>query len=432
MQRKLRSIAVLILVLFGSATSAVGEPGLSPELRRFADLIVERLDLMKGVAAYKYGEGRPVEDLAREAKVIEAGKAQAGRLGIEPESVTPFLQAQMDAAKRVQHLWISAWQNNAAPVPEKAPDLATELRPAISNATYLVLRLLLRARPQLDPIENREALADYLHGGMVGLGLGDIDAQKIIEGAFAAELSPGSGPSLVERIRMSGILRIGTTGDYPPFSHWDGKAFSGIDIDLARQLASDMGVKPLFVPTSWPTLMEDFSADGFDIAISGITNTLERSKTAFFSQAYHTGGKAPIARCDKVGAYDDLAKIDREGVWVVVNPGGTNERFARSNIKTALVVLFGDNTAIFDEIIEGRADVMITDAIEVAFQTARNPELCPAMPGKTFTVSQKAFMMPRDKDLRAYIDGWLQRTAATGTLEAVFRKHLKAPTRPPR
>ena len=57
--------------------------------------------------------------------------------------------------------------------------------------------------------------------------------------------------------------------------------------------------------------------------------------------------------------------------------------------RNALVVLFEDNTAIFDEIVEGRADVMITDAIEVAFQTARNPELCPAMPGKTFTVSQR-------------------------------------------
>ena len=240
MQRKLPSIAVLILVLFGSATSASGEPGLSPELRRFADLIVERLDLMKGVAAYKFGADRPVEDLAREAKVIEAGKAQAGRLGIEPESVTPFLQAQMDAAKRVQHLWISAWQNNAAPMPEKAPDLATELRPAISNATYLVLRLLLRARPQLDAIENREALADYLHGGMMGLGLGDVDAWKIIEGAFAAQLSPGSGPTLVERIRASGILRIGTTGDYPPFSHW-----------TARRSPALISIWPASWPAIW-------------------------------------------------------------------------------------------------------------------------------------------------------------------------------------
>jgi len=432
MQRKFPSIAVIFLLVFGIGSLANSEPVLSPELRRFGDLIVERLDLMKGVAAYKFHSSRPVEDLAREGTVIEAGKAQAHRLGIELQSVEPFLQAQIDAAKRVQRLWILAWQTKAAPKPGKNRDLASDLRPAISNATHLLLRLLLRARTELERVENREALARYLHDDMVGLGLRDIDARKIIEGAGAAQLSPGSEPVLVDTIRGSGVLRVGTTGDYPPFSHWNGEAFIGIDIDLARQLASNMGVEPSFIRTSWPTLMEDLSADSFDIAISGITNTPERSKVAFFSQAYHTGGKTPIALCDEAEAYDDLAKIDREGVWVVVNPGGTNERFARANIKTAMVVLFSDNTAIFDEIIEGRADVMITDAIEVTFQTARNPELCPAMPGKTLTVSKKAFMMPRDETLRAYVDDWLQQTMAAGTLEAVFKKHLNAPTQPPR
>lgn len=432
MRPRVQILAIFFFCLAGTGESLASEHTLSPELTRFADLIVERLHLMKGVAAYKFHNRRPVEDLSREAAVIEAGKAQAGRLGIEPESVTPFLQAQMDAAKRVQHLWIAAWRNHAAPEPEKERDLTSDLRPAISNATYLVLRLLFRARDQLDGAENREALADYLHDGMVGLGLGGVDAWKVIEGAVAAQLSPGSGPTLVEKIRKTGLLRVGTTGDYLPFSYWDGKSFSGVDIDLARQLASDMGVEVRFVHTSWPTLMQDLAADRFDVAISGITHTRERAKLAFFSQAYHTGGKAPIARCDKVENYDELAKIDREGVWVVVNPGGTNERFARANIRNALVVLFGDNTMIFDEIVEGRADVMITDAIEVAYQSARNPELCPAMAGKTFTTSQKAFMMPRDEPLRAYVDGWLQRIAATGTLEAVFEAHLKAPIQPPR
>lgn len=431
MQRRALSIATFILFLFGASGTSAGEAALSPELSRFADLIVERLELMKGVAAYKFRARRPVEDLAREAAVIEAGMEQAGRLGIEPESVAPFLQAQMDAAKRVQRLWISAWQSNAAPAPEEERDLASDLRPAISNATYLVLRLLVRARPQLERAENRDALADDLRDGMLGLGLGETDAWAIIDGAVKARLSRESGPSRVEKIRAAGVLRVGTTGDYPPFSHWNGEAFIGIDIDLARLLTADLGVEARFVRTSWPTLMRDLAADKFDIAISGITDTAERAKVASFSQAYHIGGKAPIARCDEIERYDDLDEIDRDGVRVIVNPGGTNEHFTRANINRAQIIVFDDNTAIFDEIAEGRADVMITDAIEVAFQAARDPDLCPATPGRTFTTSTKALMMPQDEMLRTYIDGWLQRMTAMGRLEAIFEENLKPSTQPP-
>ena len=49
----------------------------------------------------------------------------------------------------------------------------------------------------------------------------------------------------------------------------------------------------------------------------------------------------------------------------------------------------------------------------------------PGHAGQNIHGLAKAFMMPRDEPLRAYVDGWLQRTAATGTLDAVFRKHLK-------
>ncbi|NIR30675.1 MAG: transporter substrate-binding domain-containing protein, partial [Gammaproteobacteria bacterium] len=62
----------------------------------------------------------------------------------------------------------------------------------------------------------------------------------------------------LEQVRRSGVLRIGTTGDYPPFSHRvaDDGPLSGADVDLGRLLAQALGAEARFVPTSWPTLME--------------------------------------------------------------------------------------------------------------------------------------------------------------------------------
>src|SRR5258708_5154484 len=89
-------------------------------------------------------------------------------------------------------------------------------------------------------------------------------------------------PSRLDLVIAQKALRIGTTGDYKPFSFLnpETKAFEGIDIDMARALAASLGAEPRFVQTAWPTLMADAAADKFDIAMGGISVTLERQKTA--------------------------------------------------------------------------------------------------------------------------------------------------------
>ena len=57
---------------------------------------------MVDVAAYKWLNGVPIEDLAREGIVIETGKQSAQEYGLGPESIGSFVQAQMDLAKAVQ------------------------------------------------------------------------------------------------------------------------------------------------------------------------------------------------------------------------------------------------------------------------------------------------------------------------------------------
>ena len=87
--------------------------------------------------------------------------------------------------------------------------------------------------------------------------------------------------SKLAEILHRGILRVGTTGDYRPFTYLDktSGAYSGLDVDLAHSLADALGVKVEFVATSWPTLAKDFDADLFDIAMGGVSITLERAKT---------------------------------------------------------------------------------------------------------------------------------------------------------
>jgi cyclohexadienyl dehydratase len=243
---------------------------------------------------------------------------------------------------------------------------------------------------------------------------------------LAALAPPASAdPSRLEQILQRGVLRVGTTGDYRPFTALDkaSGAYSGFDIDLARSLAEALGVRVEFEPTTWSTLARDFDAGAFDIAMGGVSVTLDRARKGFFSAPYMREGKTPIARCADKDRFATLDDIDRPEVKVISNPGGTNERFDRAHLRAAQIVVYADNLTIFDRLIAGDADVMITDASETRFQQKSHPgALCAIHPDKPFDFAEKAYWMPPDPALKNFVDQWLHLSMENGAYAAIYSK----------
>ena len=236
---------------------------------------------------------------------------------------------------------------------------------------------------------------------------------------------PAHAQATLDAILSRGTLRVGLTGDYRPFSIKDDAGqFTGMDVDAAESLAKALGVKLEVVPTAWPTLMADLGAGKFDVGMGGISVTLERAKTALFSDPVLRSGKTPIARCADQEKYATIADIDRPGTRVIFNPGGTNERFARANLKQAEMIVFPNNAAVFEEIVAGRADVMMTDAVETRLQQKLHPELCAIHPDKPFDFSELAYLLPRDLVWQQYVDHWLHLATETGDRAKLMARWL--------
>lgn len=233
----------------------------------------------------------------------------------------------------------------------------------------------------------------------------------------------------LDDILARGVLRVGTTGDYKPFSYRANASspFIGLDVELAGQLAQALGVRLELVPTSWPNLMQDFGADRFDIVMSGVSISLDRQKKALYSIPYLKDGKTPITRCENQARFQTLAQIDQPGVRLIVNPGGTNERFARANVRQAGITVYPDNITIFDQIVAGQADLMMTDAIETRLQQKLRPELCAVHPETPFDFSEKAYLLPRDLLWKAFVDQWLHQTIDSGAFARLIDKWLAHP-----
>ena len=244
---------------------------------------------------------------------------------------------------------------------------------------------------------------------------------------FATGPAAADGSTKLDDIISKGVLRVGSTGDYKPFTFLDkaNGSFEGFDIEMANEFGRALGVKIEFVPTSWPTLMKDFEAGQFDIAAGGISITLDRAKKAYFSQAYMREGKTPIARCADKDKFQTLADIDKPGVRVVVNPGGTNEKFDRANLKAAEIKVFPDNTTIFEEVVKGNADLMITDSSETRFQQKAHPGvLCAIHPDKPFDFAEKAYLLPRDPAMKAFVDTWLHIMIENGSYNRIYSSYF--------
>jgi cyclohexadienyl dehydratase len=233
-------------------------------------------------------------------------------------------------------------------------------------------------------------------------------------------------PSLLDAITRSGTLRVGLTEDYRPFSIADASGtVEGIDVDMANNLALSLGVKLEIVKTSWPTLKSDLEADKFDIAMGGITITLDRQKAGLFSTPVFSSGKTPITHCGDEAKYQTLAQIDQPGVRVIVNPGGTNERFDKAHLHNVTLVPWNDNATIFDALAHGAADMMITDAVETRLQAKLHQGvLCPVHPEAPFDHSQLGYWMQRDVVFAAYVDQWLNLLNLSGERQAILARWL--------
>ncbi|HGM5324765.1 TPA: transporter substrate-binding domain-containing protein [Serratia marcescens] len=217
----------------------------------------------------------------------------------------------------------------------------------------------------------------------------------------------------LNEISASGIIRIGVPGDYAPLAWHDATTgkLQGFEIDLANDFGNELKTRVEFVPTSWPDLARDLTSGAFDIAIGGITATPERAKTFSLSRELLPNGKIALSHCKTSALYHSPESIDRPGVRVVVNPGGTNQSFVEKNIHHAQIIRMGNNLDTLQAIRNQTADVMFTDLLEGEYYHTTEPEtfcLTTSQPFKG-TQSSKVWMMNNSPDLLRVVNTFMRK-----------------------
>lgn len=234
--------------------------------------------------------------------------------------------------------------------------------------------------------------------------------------------------SHLDRVIQKGSLNVCTTGDYKPYTYLrpDGQ-YEGIDVSMAESLAASLGVKVVWVKTTWKTMMDDMSANKCDIAMGGISVSLARQQKSWFANMLTQDGKIPFVRCENVHKYQTIEQLNKPEVRLIEPVGGTNEAFVHAHLPNAHLELSHDNLAIFQMLVDKKADVMVTDASEALFQQKHYPKLCAVNPKKPLQYLEKAYLLPKDDiSWKMYVDQWLHLSKASGDYQKVIAKWLGA------
>ena len=233
----------------------------------------------------------------------------------------------------------------------------------------------------------------------------------------------GKVAEIIER----GTILFGTTGDYRPLSFCEPDGtYWGVGIEVAKEIASQLGVVPEFRKTSWPTLIADVLTEPqlFDLAIGGITITDTRRETMLMSDGYLANGKTFLCRASEASRYKSLDDIDMPEVRVIVNPGGLNEKFANENLIHATIIVHPNNEEIPTLIAEGEADVMITEITEAPYYVQTDPRLAAPLLNEPFNHGEIGVLMQKgQEDLLQMVNNVISQMKKDGSLRKLHEKY---------
>lgn len=203
--------------------------------------------------------------------------------------------------------------------------------------------------------------------------------KSFIKLAAAAALSLGLGAaahaqSALNEILDSGVLKVGTTGDWNPMTVKDPatNSYKGFDIDVMSALAEDLGVKLEFVPADWKTLVNGVVAGKYHMTGSASISA-PRMKVAGFSESYISVEILPFTTKDKVDRFSGWESLNKPDVKVATTLGTTFEGLVREWFPNAEIMVVEAPARGYQEVLAGRADVFITSNIEGATLGAKFP-----------------------------------------------------------
>jgi cyclohexadienyl dehydratase len=234
----------------------------------------------------------------------------------------------------------------------------------------------------------------------------------------------GQAQSTLLDVLNSGVLKVGTTGDWNPMTMRDiaTNSYVGYDIDVMTALAADLGVTVEFVPADWRTLVAGIGAGTYHMTGSASV-TPARAKVAAFSTPYFSLGTVPLINVADAERFKDWDDLDAADVKVAATLGTTQEQQVKAFFPTATHIVVDAPARDFQEVLAGRADANITSNVEAMQLVKRFPQLMIVPVSEPRARALVAMLLPQDDQVWInYVNTWIASRQTAGFFDELAVK----------
>ncbi|MGY4647814.1 ABC transporter substrate-binding protein [Mycobacterium sp. URHB0021] len=202
-------------------------------------------------------------------------------------------------------------------------------------------------------------------------------AVGLVSAAAACTPMPAGGgaaaaDSALRHVLATGTLRVASCLSFTPFGFTNPQGQpDGYDVDIAKELAKDMGVKLEVVDTTSSNRIPNLQTSKVDVVFCNFTRTMERAKEIAFTDPYVVATEGLLVRSGSgVTSLESM-----KGRTIAVVKGSTNADVLRERGIDVKVAEFDSSQAAVLAVKQGQADAMVEDSNYLQYQAKLNPGL---------------------------------------------------------
>jgi ABC-type amino acid transport substrate-binding protein len=222
------------------------------------------------------------------------------------------------------------------------------------------------------------------------------------------------------RIEREGVLRVGLDPTFPPFEVTSEQGLEGLDVDLARALADEMGLEAEFVYFGYDGLYDALSTEQVDVLISALVIVPGRTRDFAYSEPYFNAGEVLVVPSGSPVV--EMADLNGRRLAVELGAQGHVEatQWAKRLPGLAVLPLTGADEAI-NAVIEGEADAALVDGVSGRLYLKERPDSGLAYAEEPVTVEPYAMVVRiEDEVLLENLDAALLSLKTSGEFDELI------------
>lgn len=209
-----------------------------------------------------------------------------------------------------------------------------------------------------------------------------------------------------------------TEAGFAPYEYYDDGEIVGVDIDIAREIAKEMGKELVVKDVAFDSIINEVKTGKADFGAAGISYTDERAKQVDFSINYSTSNQVVIVKNNS--DINDINNID--GKRIAVQLGSVADTYVTSNYKNSEIVREKKYLAAIQDLKDGKVDLVVMDELP-AREMVKNNDDIKILSGNLASDSYGMIVKKGNKKLLNAINKVLNRLKEDGSIDGYVINH---------